>query len=139
MTGLPFAQTIGLGDWAGVGGKTVCERGVVQVWLGFSQSLRSCMAGLTLNVDVASSAFVTAQPLVDYVARAAGVRPDMINNGLAGNQLRSATKASLNLQAPPPPPPPPHTHTHPFPHLFCRPLRIQVSWAALSVRTVHVI
>lgn len=79
-----------------------------EVWLGFSQSLRACATGLTLNVDVASTAFVSAQPMVEYVARAAGVRPDLINQGLSGNQLRAATKAALKLQArssPPPSPP----------------------------------
>jgi len=69
-----------------------------EVWLGFSQSLRACATGLTLNVDVASTAFVSAQPMVEYVARAAGVRPDLINQGLSGNQLRAATKAALKLQ-----------------------------------------
>ena len=70
----------------------------VQVWLGFSQSLRACETGLTLNVDVASTAFVTAQPMVEFVARVAGVRPDLLSNGLSGNQLRAVTRAALNLQ-----------------------------------------
>lgn len=70
----------------------------MQVWLGFSQSLRACEAGLTLNVDVASTAFVQAQGAVEFVARAAGMRPDLLSNGLTGNQLRTATKAANNMQ-----------------------------------------
>lgn len=69
-----------------------------EVWLGHSQSLRACETGLTLNVDVASTAFIQAQPAVDFVARAAGMRPDLLANGLTGNQLRTATKAANNIQ-----------------------------------------
>jgi Argonaute linker 1 domain len=34
-----------------------------QVWLGYQQSLRACEMGLTLNVDVASTAFIEPQPV----------------------------------------------------------------------------
>ena len=35
----------------------------LQVWLGYNQSLRALEMGLTLNVDVASTAFIQEQVL----------------------------------------------------------------------------
>jgi Argonaute linker 1 domain len=106
-----------------------------KVWLGYQQSLRACEMGLTLNVDVASTAFIEEQTVMTcatgvpeqaclcvirsvycaswrlhhercggawqvptLLARAAGMREEMLNNGLSGHQYRAANKAVSGLK-----------------------------------------
>ena len=40
-----------------------------QVWLGYQQSLRPVHMGLSLNVDLAATAFLEEQPVVNFLAR----------------------------------------------------------------------
>jgi eukaryotic translation initiation factor 2C len=71
---------------------------MVQVWLGYQQSLRPCQAGLSLNVDIAATAFLEVQPAIDYLARSAGLREtrDLIR-GLNPGQLKKANKAFAGI------------------------------------------
>ncbi|XP_051215989.1 protein argonaute PNH1 [Lolium perenne] len=39
----------------------------IQGWAGFYQSIRPTQSGLSLNIDVSSTAFVQAMPLIDFV------------------------------------------------------------------------
>ena len=41
--------------------------------MGYQQSLRPCEGGLALNVDSACTAFLEESPVVDFMAKAAGV------------------------------------------------------------------
>jgi len=40
-----------------------------QVWLGYQQSLRPLHMGLSLNVDLAATAFLEEQPVVNFLVR----------------------------------------------------------------------
>ena len=68
----------------------------VQVWLGYQQSLRPSEKGLTLNVDVAATAFLEQQPVIEYMARIAGLRDvrELKSFGLG----ESARKVSKGMQ-----------------------------------------
>ena len=44
------------------------------MWLGYQQSLRPCQAGLTLNVDIAATAFLEEQDMLPFMAAALGGR-----------------------------------------------------------------
>lgn len=67
-----------------------------QVWLGYQQSLRPAEKGLTLNVDIAATAFLEQQPVIEYMARLAGLRDvrELKTYGLGEN----ARKVSKGMQ-----------------------------------------
>ena len=60
------------------------------MWLGYNQSLRPTEVGLTLNIDMAATAFLEVQKLVDFICRALGIRPPQ----LASADPRTIKKAS---------------------------------------------
>ena len=51
-----------------------------QVWLGYQQSLRACEMGLTLNVDVASTAFIEPQPVPSLALSSSAILLVMLQN-----------------------------------------------------------
>ena len=66
------------------------------MWLGYQQSLRPSEKGLTLNVDIAATAFLEQQPVTEYMARLAGMRDvrELKSFGLGEN----ARKVSKGMQ-----------------------------------------
>ena len=60
------------------------------MWLGYNQSLRPAEVGITLNIDMAATAFLEVQKLMDYISRVLGIRP----NQLASADPRLIKKAS---------------------------------------------
>ncbi|KAK9804830.1 hypothetical protein WJX72_007669 [[Myrmecia] bisecta] len=68
----------------------------VEVWLGYQQSLRPTESGLTLNVDIAATAFLEAQPMTQYIAKVAGVAD--LSRGLNPVQLRKVQKAVMGIK-----------------------------------------
>ena len=60
------------------------------MWLGYNQSLRPAQVGLTLNVDMAATAFLEVQKLADFIGRALGIRTGQ----LASADPRTIKKAS---------------------------------------------
>lgn len=40
---------------------------LLQIWLGYKQSLRPCETGLTLNLDMATTAFLSADPVLEFL------------------------------------------------------------------------
>ena len=70
----------------------------VQVWLGYQQSLRPSHAGLTLNVDMAATAFLEPQMVIDFLQKAAGLRSPQEFAHLTPMQHRKATKAITGLR-----------------------------------------
>ncbi len=70
----------------------------VQVWLGYQQSLRPSQGGLTLNVDLAATAFLQPQPVIDFLMRATGLRSPRDFNRLTPQQHRTASKAITGLK-----------------------------------------
>lgn len=72
--------------------------GLLQVWLGYQQSLRPCQGGLSLNVDIAATAFLEVQPVIDYLARSAGLRETRdLSRGFNPQQFKRATKAIAGI------------------------------------------
>jgi eukaryotic translation initiation factor 2C len=71
---------------------------LVQVWLGYQQSLRPTHAGLSLNVDIAATAFLEVQPVINFLARSAGLREarDFLR-GISPVQLKKANKAIAGI------------------------------------------
>ena len=70
----------------------------VQVWLGYQQSLRPSHAGLTLNVDMAATAFLEPQMVIDFLQKAVGLRSPQDFAHLNPMQHRKATKAITGLR-----------------------------------------
>lgn len=58
-----------------------------QVWLGYQQSLRVSEMGLTLNVDVASTAFVEAQPVRQFICSKITSSPAIKGNSRLQHRL----------------------------------------------------
>ena len=67
-----------------------------QAWLGFSQSLRPSQGGLTLNVDIAATAFLEPVPCLDYLCRNADLRDPMMQ--LAPMARKKASKAFQGIK-----------------------------------------
>jgi hypothetical protein len=74
---------------------------VLQVWLGYQQSLRPSQAGLTLNMGMAATAFLEHQPVMDYLMRAVGLRNPRDFARLTPHQLRTASKAITGIKVSP--------------------------------------
>jgi hypothetical protein len=69
----------------------------LQVWLGYKQSLRPCENGLTLNIDVAATAFLSPQPVLKYLSNIVHKREEMLTLEDRG-ELRKAQKAMTGLK-----------------------------------------
>ncbi|CAL8468702.1 g8242 [Coccomyxa elongata] len=69
-----------------------------KVWLGYQQSLRPSHAGLTLNVDMAATAFLEPQMVIDFLQKAVGLRSPQDFAHLNPMQHRKATKAITGLR-----------------------------------------
>ena len=71
-----------------------------QVWLGYTQSLRPTQSGLTLNMDMAATAFLEVQPVVNFLLRAANFRsPAQFAGAPPPKAMRDATRAIAGLKA----------------------------------------
>ena len=73
------------------------KEATAQAWLGYQQSLRPCETGLTLNVDIACTAFLEQIPCIDFLAKNAGVAVPQLSQ-IGGVQLRKAAKAISGLK-----------------------------------------
>ena len=73
---------------------------VLQMWVGYNQSVRPCQSGLTLNVDLTAAAFVTAQPLAYLVAHAAGFanKDDLKHRPLSKLQVNTVNMQIRGIQ-----------------------------------------
>ncbi len=69
-----------------------------QVWLGYSQALKSTVGGLTLNVDMAATAFLRPGSVSEYLMELLGLRSldcmkqfhrKKANKAIAGVRARS--------------------------------------------------
>ena len=69
----------------------------MQVWLGYQQSLRACQSGLTLNVDTASTVFLSAQPMMQYLMNHLGVGEQGLVN-MTQDVFRKASNAVKNTK-----------------------------------------
>ena len=72
---------------------------LAQVWLGYNQSLRPTEVGLTLNIDMAATAFLEVQKLVDFICRALGIRPPQLASARPTQGLiKKASKAITGIK-----------------------------------------
>jgi eukaryotic translation initiation factor 2C len=71
---------------------------VLQVWLGYQQSLRPSQGGLTLNMDMAATAFLEPRPVIDFLLRAVGLRSPQDFARLTPQQHRAASKAITGIK-----------------------------------------
>ena len=69
----------------------------LQVWLGYKQSLRPCENGLTLNIDVAATAFLSPDPVLTYLSNILR-RPEQALTLDNREDLRKAEKALRSLK-----------------------------------------
>ena len=68
------------------------------MWLGYQQSLRACASGLSLNVDTASTVFLSAQPILQYILEYLEMRsPDGLYR-LTDDLYRKANNACKNIK-----------------------------------------
>lgn len=67
----------------------------MQVLKGYHQLPRPTQRGLTVNVDVASTAFMEVHPVLEFVGASAGVR--ITKEGIMPPQDHRATKKALHL------------------------------------------
>lgn len=74
--------------------------GGAEAWKGYSQSLRPSQGGLTLNVDMACTAFLESKPVLEYLAKAAGVSEAAVGQGLnpRSEQFKKARRAIQGLK-----------------------------------------
>ncbi|GAX75594.1 hypothetical protein CEUSTIGMA_g3038.t1 [Chlamydomonas eustigma] len=74
--------------------------GGVEAWSGYSQAFKATQAGLSLNIDIATSAFLRATPLVDSMAAMLDMRrPDDLSRGpLRPDALRKLAKGLYNVK-----------------------------------------
>jgi eukaryotic translation initiation factor 2C len=64
--------------------------GGAEAWAGYRQAVKPCQYGLSFNIDLAATAFLTSGPLVDVLAAVLGMRGvrDMQAGPLGPRQLR---------------------------------------------------
>ncbi|KDO27771.1 hypothetical protein SPRG_07370 [Saprolegnia parasitica CBS 223.65] len=67
-----------------------------EVWFGYHQSLRPTQTRLTLNIDMAASAFLEAVPALDYMSEACGLRG--VPSELSPQQHHAVAKAFKGVQ-----------------------------------------
>jgi hypothetical protein len=60
---------------------------IVQVWIGYNQSLRPCHSGLTLNMDITAAAFLEGQPMLQLIGSTVGMQN--VSGSLNPGQARS--------------------------------------------------
>ena len=70
-----------------------------QVWLGYTQSLRPTQCGLTVNMDMAATAFLEVQPVIDFLMRAVGFRTPAQFAGAPPAVVRKAERVIKGLKA----------------------------------------
>lgn len=70
----------------------------MQVWQGYSQSLRPEQMGLALNVDMAVTPFLEPGPVIDFLQRAAGLRDARDFARASPMQIRKAAKAVMGIR-----------------------------------------
>ena len=70
---------------------------LLQVWLGYRQSLRPCENGLTLNIDVAATAFLAPQPVLRFLSNIVRKREELLTLQ-DRTELRKAQKAIFGLK-----------------------------------------
>ena len=71
----------------------------MQVWLGYTQSLRPTQSGLTLNMDMAATAFLEVQPVIDCLLRSVNFRsPEQFANA-SPQIIRKAARAIAGIKA----------------------------------------
>lgn len=67
---------------------------MLQIWKGYTQSLRLGQMGLAINVDMAVTAFITPGPVIDFLQNALGLHdPNYIVKS-----AREAGKAILGIR-----------------------------------------
>ena len=66
--------------------------------LGYQQSLRGCQSGLTLNVDTAASAFLSEQPVLEFLLRTMRCRDQNQLYRMDQAFYRKANKAIQNVK-----------------------------------------
>ena len=69
---------------------------LLQVWIGYNQSLRPAQSGLTLNMDITAAAFLEAQPMLQLISATIGMQN--LTVGLNPQQVRAANKAIRGVQ-----------------------------------------
>ena len=78
-----------------------CNRKVLlfgaQVWLGYNQSLRPAELGLTLNIDMAATAFLEVQPVLDFISRALNLRPQQLTSA-DPRTIKKASRAITGIK-----------------------------------------
>jgi hypothetical protein len=72
---------------------------IVQVWIGYNQSLQPCQSGLTLNMDITAAAFLEGQPMLQLIGNTVGMQN--VSGGLNPGQVRSINKAIRGVQVSP--------------------------------------
>ncbi len=71
---------------------------LVQLWLGYQQSLRPCQAGLALNVDLACTAFLEEVAVPQYLAKGAGVYNVQALASAPDFQKKKAAKSIIGIK-----------------------------------------
>lgn len=71
-----------------------------EVWLGYNQTLRPVQCGLTVTIDLSTTAFIKAAPVMDYLVSAMNLRGGVndLAKGLSEAQKRTAKKALSKLK-----------------------------------------
>ena len=69
---------------------------MLQVWIGYNQSLRPSQSGLTLNMDITAAAFLEGQPMLQLIGSTVGMQN--VSGGLNPGQTRTINKAIRGVQ-----------------------------------------
>ncbi|RZC57943.1 hypothetical protein C5167_005254 [Papaver somniferum] len=60
----------------------------LEIWRGFYQSIRPTQMGLSLNVDMSSTAFIEALPVIEYVSR-------LLNRDIKGRPMTDSDRVKI--------------------------------------------
>ena len=67
------------------------------MWLGYNQSLRPAVKSLSLNIDMAATAFLEVQLVADFIGRALKINPAQLASA-APALIRKASKAITGIK-----------------------------------------
>ena len=74
---------------------------LLQVWTGYTQSLRPGDNCITLNVDMACTAFLQEETVIQFICRAAMIMGENQLQSMNNEQIKKANKALSGLKVPP--------------------------------------
>ncbi|KAJ3294810.1 eukaryotic translation initiation factor 2C, 2 [Borealophlyctis nickersoniae] len=88
--------TVGRSFYTQAGAQSI--GGGAEVWPGYHQSIRPAGTTMKINIDVSATAFYEAGPLVQFVSKVLGLRPDALQRPLPDREVQRLEKTVKGLR-----------------------------------------